>query len=184
MPTAVIFDLDGVLADSRVPFLNCVNYAFDTLGLPRRSDEELLPYLGPPFVVGFPELLDVEPDDPIVNRMIDLYRERYATASIAQTTNFDGMPEALAALPQRKAVATSKPHVFAEPLIAALGLRKHFDYIAGPDADHHLETKAQTLQRALARLDTQDAIMVGDRRFDVEGAHANGIECIGVTWGF
>jgi phosphoglycolate phosphatase len=184
MPTAVIFDLDGVLADSRVPFLNCVNYAFDRLGLPRRRDEELLPYLGPPFIVGFPELLDVAPDDPLINRLIDLYRERYKTASLTQTANFAGMPEALQRLPQRKAVATSKPHVFAEPLIEALGLHDHFEYIAGPRADHDLETKAQTLERALTALNTTDAIMVGDRRFDVEGAHTNGIPCIGVTWGF
>jgi phosphoglycolate phosphatase len=179
---AVIFDLDGVLADSRVPFLNCVHAAFDALGLPRRPDEELLPYLGPPFVVGFPELLDVEPDAPIVARLIDLYRERYRTASLIETTTYPGMPEAVAQLPHRLGVATSKPRHFAAPLIEALGYR--FEVIAGPAVDHDAETKAQTLERALRELATSDAIMVGDRRFDVEGAHANGIPCIGVTWGF
>src|SRR5436190_1437945 len=77
-----------------------------------------------------------------------------------------------------------KPKVFAEPLIAALGLAQHFEVIAGPEMGHHGETKTQTLARALELLGTSDAIMVGDRRFDVEGAHANGIECIAVTWGF
>jgi phosphoglycolate phosphatase len=184
LPAAVIFDLDGVLADSRVAFLNCVHFAFDALGLPRRRDEELLPYLGPPFVVGFPELLNVEPNAPIIARLIDLYRERYRTASLTETTTYPGMPEAVAQLPQRLGVATSKPRQFAEPLIVALGLRDHFEVVAGPAVDHDAETKAQTLQRALRELETTDAIMVGDRRFDVEGAHANGIPCIGVTWGF
>ena len=59
MTTTVIFDLDGVLVDSRAVFLSCVNYAFDKLGLPRRTDAELLPYIGPPFTYGFGELLGV-----------------------------------------------------------------------------------------------------------------------------
>ena len=37
MPTAVIFDLDGCLVDSRAPYLACVRYAFDKLGLPPRT---------------------------------------------------------------------------------------------------------------------------------------------------
>jgi phosphoglycolate phosphatase len=184
MTTAVIFDLDGVLADSRTPYLNSVRYAFAKLGLPDRSDAELLPYLGPPFIHGFAELLGVQPGAPIVDQLIDAYRERYKTASLTETANYAGMPEALDQLPQRKGVATSKPKIFAEPLIAALGLAQHFEVIAGPEMDHHGETKTETLARALQALDVTEAIMVGDRRFDVEGAHANGIECIGVTWGF
>ena len=43
MTTTVIFDLDGVLVDSRAVFLSCVNYAFEKLGLPTRPDAELLP---------------------------------------------------------------------------------------------------------------------------------------------
>jgi phosphoglycolate phosphatase len=181
---AVIFDLDGVLADSRVAFLNSVRYAFEVLGIEDRSDEELLPYLGPPFVVGFAALLGVDPHAPIVAQLIDRYRERYRTASLSETSTYPGMPEALAQLPQRLGVATSKPREFAEPLITALGFRDRFEVVSGPTLDHDAETKAQTLQRALEALDTTDAIMVGDRRFDVEGAHANGIACIGVTWGF
>ena len=59
MTTTVIFDLDGVLVDSRAVFLSCVNYAFEKLGLPTRADAELLPYIGPPFAYGFGELLGV-----------------------------------------------------------------------------------------------------------------------------
>jgi phosphoglycolate phosphatase len=83
----------------------------------------------------------------------------------------------------RLAVATSKPHAFAEPLLGAMGLRDHFELVVGPDLHARTEDKTATIARALAVLGDTRAVMVGDRSFDVVGAHANGIAAIGVTWG-
>jgi phosphoglycolate phosphatase len=182
--TTVIFDLDGVLVDSRAVFLSCMNYAFDKLGLPQRAPEELLPYIGPPFAYGFGELLGVPPDAPIVAACIDGYRERYETASLTETTVAPGIPEALAALHgHRLAVATSKPRAFAEPLLEAMGLRAHFEVIAGPELTARAEGKTETLGRALQQLGPTRAVMVGDRSFDILAARAHGLPSIGVTWG-
>jgi len=184
MTTTVIFDLDGVLVDSRAVFLSCVNHAFAKLGLPARADEELLPYIGPPFAYAFGELLGVAHDAPIVTACIDGYRERYATASLTETTVEPGIPEALEALDGRRlAVATSKPQAFAEPLLEAMGLRAHFDVVAGPDLSARAEDKTETLGRALHTLGPTRAVMVGDRSFDISAAHAHGLPAIGVTWG-
>lgn len=184
MTTTVIFDLDGVLVDSRAVFLSCANYAFDKLGLPRREPAELLPYIGPPFTFGFGELLGVPPDAPIVAACIDGYRERYATAMLTETTVPPGIPQALEALEgHRLAVATSKPHAFAEPLLRAMGLREHFEVIAGPELSARAENKTQTLGRALQELGPTRALMVGDRSFDILAARAHGLPTIGVTWG-
>jgi phosphoglycolate phosphatase len=184
MTTTVIFDLDGVLVDSRAVFLSCVNHAFAKLGLPARTDAELEPYIGPPFAYAFGELLDVPHDAPIVTACIDGYRERYKTASLTETTVEPGIPEALAALADRRlAVATSKPRAFAEPLLEAMGLRRHFDVIAGPELTARAEDKAETLGRALHQLGPTRAVMVGDRSFDVLAAHAHALPAIGVTWG-
>jgi phosphoglycolate phosphatase len=183
MTTTVIFDLDGVLVDSRAVFLSCVNYAFEKLGLPTRPDAELLPYIGPPFAYGFGELLGVAYDAPIVDACIDGYRERYRTASLTETTVAPGIPEALDALDGRRlAVATSKPLALTEPLLEAMGLRRHFSVVAGPDLSARAEGKTETLGRALHELGPTRAVMVGDRSFDVIGAHANDLPCIGVTW--
>jgi phosphoglycolate phosphatase len=182
--TTVIFDLDGVLVDSRAVFLSCVSYAFDKLGLPQRAPAELLPYLGPPFAYAFGELLGVPHDAPIVAACIDGYRERYATASLTETTVEPGIPEALAALNgHRLAVATSKPRAFAAPLLEAMGLSQHFEVIAGPELSARAEGKTQTLGRALEQLGPTRAVMVGDRSFDVLAARAHGLASIGVTWG-
>jgi phosphoglycolate phosphatase len=182
--TTVIFDLDGVLVDSRAVFLSCVNYAFDKLGVPRRTDAELLPYIGPPFAFGFAELLGVAPEAPIVAACIDGYRERYETAMLTETTVPPGIPEALAALNgHRLAVATSKPRSFAEPLLEAMGLRAHFDVVAGPELTARTEGKTETLGRALDELGPTRAVMVGDRSFDILAARTHGLPSIGVTWG-
>jgi phosphoglycolate phosphatase len=185
MTTTVILDLDGVLVDSRAVFLSCVNHAFAELGLPRRADEELLPYIGPPFAYAFGELLDVAPDAPIVAACIDAYRERYKTAMLTQTTVEPGIDEALAELRERHriAVATSKPRAFAEPLVSAMGLREYFDVIAGPELSARAEDKTETLGRALRELGPTRAVMVGDRSFDIVAARAHGLPSIGVTWG-
>jgi phosphoglycolate phosphatase len=184
MTTTVIFDLDGVLVDSRAVFLSCVNHAFTKLGLPTRPDEELLPYIGPPFAYGFGELLGVAHDAPIVTACIDGYRERYKTASLTETTVAPGIPEALDALEgHRLAVATSKPKAFAVPLLDAMGIGAHFSVVAGPDLADPGEDKTQTLGRALHELGPTRAVMVGDRSFDIVAAHAHGLPAIGVRWG-
>ncbi|MBE2317526.1 HAD hydrolase-like protein [Solirubrobacter sp. CPCC 204708] len=180
---AVLFDLDGVLVDSRAAFLNSMTLALRDLELPAYPREALLPCIGPPLKLGFSELLVTTPEDPRVDALIAAYRGHYATISLTDTTVAPGIPAALAAIDEPKAVATSKPRHFAEPLLTALGLREHFTVVAGPELDARGETKAETITRALALLETTDAVMIGDRRFDVEGAHANGIPCIGVTWG-
>jgi phosphoglycolate phosphatase len=180
---AVLFDLDGVLADSRAAFLNSMTLALAQLDLPPRTREELLPCIGPPLKVGFSELLQRAPDDPQVDALIAAYRHHYTTISLTDTTVPPGIREALRDLGAVKAVATSKPYRFAEPLLRELGLREHFAVVAGPDLDQRNETKAQTITRALTELGVTHAVMVGDRLFDVVGAHANDIPCVGVTWG-
>jgi phosphoglycolate phosphatase len=161
-----------------------MRYALEKLGQAPRSDAQLLPYLGPPFVQGFSELLAVEQQDPLVGACIDAYRERYAELYADETLVPDGLEQALTTLQEAHvlAVATSKPHHFAEPLLSYMDLREYFDVIAAPQLDHRVETKTETVARALAGLGEVEAVMVGDRRFDVIGAHANGLPCVGVTW--
>lgn len=183
---AVLFDLDGVLADSRLPITSCMNAALDANGLGERSIDELVPLVGPPMAQAFAQLSGHDVDSTLVAACVAAYRERYADVSVRETRTFAGVPEALAELGATfaLAVATSKPLAFAEPLITALGLREHFTVLAGPDLSIASESKAQTMARALTELGGPSrAVMVGDRCYDVVGAHANALPVIGVTWG-
>lgn len=185
VPRAIVFDLDGVLVDSRVPISKSISYALQAHGLPQPRLDQLERFIGPPLTAAFSELVGHPPDSPLVLACLASYRERYREASLRETTVFPGIPEALAALASshRLAVATSKPLAFAEPLLAALDLRASFKHVAGPDLDVHREDKKTTIRRALSALHARQAVMVGDRSFDILGAHACGLPAIGVSWG-
>jgi phosphoglycolate phosphatase len=184
MPAAVLFDLDGVLIDSRVAIVRCIEHGLRAVGAPVPPAAELEPLIGPPLIDGFAGLAG--PDRAAA--ALAAYRERYVHSSLVETTVVPGVRAALAAVAAcvPTALATSKPHAYAVPLCERLGLAPHLAAIAGPELDAVAEPKAVTVTRALAALGLApgaDAPLVGDRRHDVEGAHANGIPCIGVLWG-
>jgi phosphoglycolate phosphatase len=183
--TAVIFDLDGVLVDSRAAIAGAMNHALEANGFPARAAAELHRFIGPPLALGFAELTGLPLHADAVVACVASYRERYAVSSLTETQVFAGIPEALEELSDyhRLAVATSKAQALAEPLLAAVGLREPFDVVAGPGLDVHAEDKATTIRAALRALDAERGLMVGDRSFDVVGAQANGLRAIGVTWG-
>jgi phosphoglycolate phosphatase len=184
MPEAVLFDLDGVLIDSRVAIVRCIEHGLRAVGAPVPPPAELEPLIGPPLIDGFADLAG--PDKAAA--ALSAYRERYVVSSLKETTVVPGAREALAAVAALvpTALATSKPHAYAVPLCERLGLAPHLTAIAGPSLDAVAEPKAVTVTRALAALGLSagaDALLVGDRRHDVEGARANGLGCVGVLWG-
>jgi phosphoglycolate phosphatase len=184
VPEAVLFDLDGVLLDSRTAIVRCIEHGLRAVGAPLPPAAQLEGYIGPPLIDAFAELAGPEH----AAAALAAYRERYATSSLEETTVVQGAREALAAVAAvvPVAVATTKPRAFAEPLCERLGLAPYLQAIAGPDLDAPDELKTVTVQRALAALGLRpgaDAPLVGDRRHDAEAAHANGLRCVGVLWG-
>jgi phosphoglycolate phosphatase len=183
-PDALLFDLDGTIIDSRVPFVTSLNYALAAHGQREREPEEVLHYLGPPTHTAFADLLGS--DEQLVDEVVATYREHYARHSTQTTTVYDGIPELLRALHGRipLAVATSKIAPSAVMLLEHLGLARLFDVICGPLPSAVNEPKAVTVAQTLAALHgPRHAVMVGDRFYDVEGAREHGLPTIGVLWG-
>jgi phosphoglycolate phosphatase len=183
-PAAVLFDFDGVLIDSRAAIANCINFGLEAVGAPTRTRAQLTPWIGPPLIHAFAELAS----PAAAQDALDAYRSRYVTSSLEETLPVPGALEALAeiAATAPTALATSKPLAFALPLCERLGFARHLTAIEGPSLEDVTETKAQTIARALTAVGFAPgtrAVMVGDRRHDVEGAHANDIRCVGVLWG-
>ncbi len=185
---AVLFDLDGTIIDSRLPFVTSMNHALAVHGLPQREPEELWPYLGPPTHITFGEL--VGGDEETVNAAVATYRADYRTRSLDMTTLYDGVETLLRDLHGRVplAVATSKPRPSALAILEHLGLTELFEVICGPSFDAVNESKAVTIGRALAELEeaglaVTSPVMVGDRLYDVVGASEHGIPTVGVLWG-
>ncbi len=188
-PDALLFDLDGTIIDSRVPFTTSMNFALAAHGQPVREPEDLWRFLGPPTRVMLTELFG--DDEALIEAVLDTYREHYGRTSTETTLVFDGMRELLTALHGRVplAVATSKIASSAVMLLEHLGLAGLFDVISGPADTALAEPKAVTVAQALAAVGelvgepVRAAVMVGDRLYDVEGARANGLPTVGVLWG-
>ncbi len=180
---AVLFDLDGVVLDSRAAFASCVNAALVENGLQARPSDELARFLGPSLPDAFLELTG---DPRHVAACVASYRSRYRATAAESTPVFPGMRELLSALSSEVplAVATAKAQAIAVPLLDALDLLGFFEAVIGPDLDTQSEPKSATMRRALGHLSQGVAgVMVGDREHDMVAARENGLPAIGVLWG-
>jgi phosphoglycolate phosphatase len=184
---AVLFDLDGVLIDSVASIGASMTFALQKMGRPPRPPGEMRRFVGPQLEESAARLLETE-DPALIARWITAYREHYDVHCVAMTTPADGLDEVLEGLAPHVtlAVATSKPKVYAERLLTALGVRPRFKALCGRSLALDRESKAQVIARALKALDLRGGprvLMVGDREHDVKGARAHGIDTIGVLHG-
>jgi phosphoglycolate phosphatase len=189
--THVLLDLDGTISDSAPGIARSLQYAFDACGYEPPTDEAVRTVIGPPFEVGLPTLGIAVGD---LERVVAAYRVRYEDIGLFENTVYPGiadMLEQLAGAGHTLSIATAKPETTAVRIIEHFGFTDYFAIQAGASEDVGFgrRTKAQVIDYALIRLqlapaDLSGVVMVGDRDHDVEGAHLNGIDCIGVTWGF
>lgn len=186
MASGVLFDLDGVIVDSRAAIANSLNAALEALDRPPREPAGLLRYIGWPAHSIMRDLLGEAASEELVDDAVRRFRGRLAREGEDETVLIPGMAEVLEALAERLplVVATTKPRELAEPLLEARGVRRLFRAVFGPTLDARSRPKSETVGLALEALPDRSApVMVGDRRFDVEAAAAHDVPCIGVLWG-
>ncbi len=183
----VFFDLDGTLTDPFDGITRSVQYALRHFGIEENDRATLGAYIGPPLREMFIQQHGLS--DEQATEALRQYRVRFSDVGMFENRVYDGIPQLLAALRargMRLAVATSKPTVFSEKILAHFGLAEYFEEIVGSELNGHRVEKAEVIAEAMARLHVTpaDVWMVGDRSFDIEGAHAHGIPAVGVTWGY
>ena len=182
-----LFDLDGTLIDSEHGIIACVKHALAKLDVPAPPQEELRGWIGPPLRHSFAPLLD---HDPVrIEAAVDHYHERFHTDGWREHDIYPGIEsliERLLVAGHQLAVVTSKPQRHAAPIIAHLPFGDAFLRLYGPDPNSAHSEKASMIAAALAEFEArpEDTVMIGDRRFDIEGALANHVRGIGVLWGF
>ena len=184
----VLFDLDGTLTDPAPGIVRCIEHALAEFGAEPPPADELRRFIGPPLQDTFAELLGTHEPAP-VERAIALYRERFGDVGLFENAVFPGIPDVLDELRAagcRLYVATSKPTVFAERIVAHFDLSRRFEAVYGSELSGERTDKADLLAHLLGEesLVAGKACMIGDRRHDIAGAKAVGVRSIGVLWGY
>ncbi|TLM73042.1 HAD hydrolase-like protein [Pseudarthrobacter sp. NamB4] len=186
----VIFDLDGTLVDPAGGITDGISSALRAFGLPVPDQDLLHAMIGPKLSDSLLNVAKVPAD--LLDDVIRVYREHYVSTGIAQSRIYPGVREVLesfATSGRPLAVATQKPQGLARTVLEHHGIDGLFRGIHGSADDESAVEgvplgKTGIIAAALRDLNTQHAVMVGDRAQDVSGAIANGLDCIGVAWGF
>ncbi len=186
----ILFDLDGTLTDSGPGITACVQYALEKMGRPEPDLKKLEVFIGPPLMDQFMAYAGFSKEE--AEEATKYYRERYTKTGMFENSLYPGVEELLAYLKDQGcvlAVASSKPEPFVRQILEHFHLTGYFTEIVGAELEEGgISKKEEVIEEALKRLhmesSRQDVVMVGDRCYDVLGAHACGIQCIGVAYGY
>ena len=182
----IIFDLDGTLTDPARGLVSGFEYALEKMGFPREERSALRRFIGPP-------LLDVWQKEYSLSyeracEMIARFREYYDIYGWWDNIPYNGIDKTLGRLKEAGKVllvATSKPERTAKRVLSLFGLDKYFDFIGGAESGNSRYTKEAVLAYVIGSCGVvpSEAIMVGDRCYDAEGAKFCGIDSLGVLYG-
>lgn len=184
----VLFDLDGTLTDPKTGITSCVAYALDSFGIHVDNLDTLTPFIGPPLKDSFMEFYKFTED--MAEKAAAKYRERFSKTGLYENTVYPGIEELLKDLKasgRHLYIATSKPYVFASKILTHFGLISYFEYIAGSELDNSRSKKGEVIAYALKEnriTDKSQVLMIGDRKHDILGAKENGIDSMGVLFGY
>ena len=184
--TTLLFDFDGTVFDTVEGITKSIQYALRKHGRDAEL-EELRCFAGPPLVDKFMEVYEVSKEE--AEQLVTDFRERYVPIGVYESSPFPGIRELLEAVRaagKKTAIATSKPQALAELLLQRAGLRNLFDVVVGSGGGVNNDAKWQIVTRAMELCGSkpEDCVLVGDTKYDVEGAKKCGIPCIGVRWGY
>ena len=185
--TTYLFDLDGTLTDPRTGITKAVQYALLQQGIAENDLTKLEPFIGPPLQESFAAYYSMNEEQ--VWQAVAAYREYFKEYGIYENECYEGITELLTLLTSNQAkllVATSKPTVFAERIIAYFKLDGYFKGVYGSELDGPRSNKAELIRYIMDsnRLSPGETVMIGDRKHDLIGARSNGIDSIAVGYGY
>lgn len=183
-----LFDLDGTLTDPAPGITASVAYALERLKRPVPDIETLKKFIGPPLVHSFGTLCGLNEDE--ARTALAYYRERFSAGGLYENSMYPGVDALLKAIKDgggKVVLATSKPEEFAVPILKHFGLYEYFDFVAGNTLDESRSEKRQVIahiENSIPGFCAEEAVMVGDRRYDALAAGEFGIKTIGVLFGY
>lgn len=184
----ILFDLDGTLTDPKVGITKSVAYALEYYGIKVENLDDLCKFIGPPLVDSMMKFYGFDKEK--AEEAVEKYREYFGPYGIYENEVYEGVENLLKILKESGKVivlATSKPIVYAKKILEHFHLAQYFDYVAGSELDGTRIKKGDVITYALEQAkitDKSQAVMIGDREHDIIGANENGLDSIGVLYGY
>ena len=189
----ILFDLDGTITDSSKGITQSVQHALKKLGIEENDQAMLRRFIGPPLDESFEKFYGFDKEKAL--KAVDYYRERYSDKGIYENVLFDGIADMLEGLKSDGyiiALATCKPEIYVPRIL------EYFDVAVGSELEGgERRHKNQVIDEVFVRLAAagladagnlsetkSQSIMIGDRKDDILGAKASGIDSMGVRYGF
>ncbi len=183
-----LFDLDGTLTDPAKGITNSIMYALKKLDIEPPERSELLEFIGPPLIPIFKKRFGFDDND--AKLALKYYREYFAPKGILENEIYPGIAELLKELYEKRTVillATSKPEEFTKQILEHFGIAKYFSAICGNTLNKARPTKSEVVayvKSLYPDIYRENALMIGDRHHDVDGAAENGLDTVGVLYGY
>ena len=187
----VAFDLDGTLSDPKRGLTSAFAYALSKSEVRFGKIEDLTKFIGPPLRDSFKEEYGLTEEQ--ADTALDLFREYYSVYGWWDNELYRGVHGLLAELKaagKRIILATSKPELHSGKILKLFDIKKYFDFAEGASLDSSRERKCDVLEYALSNVgittadDKRGVIMVGDTKYDIEGARICGVDSLGVLYGY
>ena len=183
----VFFDLDGTLTDSGPGIIDCVRRTVRHMNCPELPPDTLRRFIGPPLWGSLTKFCHLSAED--TQKAVDYFRSIYDTEGAFNNSVYDGIPELLDGLREAGAMlalATSKPCSMAHRVLDYFELSRKFDYVAAADESDKGDGKEQLMLPVLKKAGVlpEEAVMIGDTKYDAAGARKAGVDFVGVLYGF
>ena len=182
----IFFDLDGTVINSMEGIFNSIKYVIKSYNLKELDEKTLRTFIGPPLHNSFLNTFNV--DFETADIFVSKYREYYSKKGIFEFSLYDGMKEMLKVLSEKYDlyITTSKPTDYAKMILEKEDILKYFKFVSGSEKDKPDSSKSQVVNYVTERfkLNKEDCVLIGDTKFDGEGATHVGIDFFGVSYGF
>lgn len=186
----IIFDLDGTLLKSAPSIVHSLQKTQEHFNIDVWEFEDLTFAIGPPLEENL-NAIGISDND--IEEALACYRKHYSEFVFTKESLYDGVEDMLKDLKQRGkrlAIGTSKLESVAIDVLEQIGIAGYFELIAGHDNDDSgagcRNSKGEVLAYVIEQFgcSVEDAILIGDRKFDIIGAKEVGLACVGVLYGY
>ncbi len=195
-PQALLFDLDGTLADTICQLAKAAQKTAEALGIDVPSEETTKGYVGNGIqlllcriIVGSFEATTADVGEDLLKKARELFNQFYTKGLNKDFAVYPYVEETLKWCQQEKiklAVVTNKPNMFAKPLLEYMGLASYFDFILAGEVLDKKKPEVEPLLYVLDKLKVkaQDAVMVGDSANDMIPALRLDMPSVFFTFGY